>query len=357
MRASLPFAAALIAVSLTAACTSTDAAETAPGSAAPGTSSAAGGQDAGDIVVSYNTPTEWANWGGVLGAFTQATGIQAPNDPKNSGQTLAALEAEQSAPAADAAYYGIVFGYQAESKGLVQPYQPAGFDEVPDNLKDAEGSWFTVHQGAVAFLVNTDELGDAPVPECWDDLTDPQYADMVGYLDPTQAAVGYSVLTGANLALGGTFEDPTPGLEWAKAMKDNGVVNPVQTATASVQQGEIPILIDADFNGHKLAAEDSPIEVVYPCEGTVAIPYVMSLVAGAPHEAAGKALLDYALSDEAQALFAQSYLRPVRDVELPAEIAAVFPDDYDTLVQTPDFAQMQSVQEDVMARYQAEIVG
>lgn len=352
MRASLPLAAALIAVSLTAAC-STDA-QSAPDSVSP---SGAAKQNAGDIVVSYNTPTEWANWGGVLSAFTKSSGIAAPNDPKNSGQTLAALEAEKAAPAADAAYYGIVFGYQAKEKGLVQPYQPEGFDDVPASLKDADGSWFAVHQGAVAFLVNTDELGDVPVPRCWEDLKDPQYEDMVGYLDPTQAAVGYSVLTAANLALGGSFEDPSAGLGWAKAMKDNGVVNPVQTATASVQQGEIPILVDADFNGHKLAAEDSPIEVVYPCEGTVAIPYVMSLVADAPHEEAGKALLDFALSDEAQTLFAQSYLRPVRDVELPAEIADVFPADYDTLVQTPDFAAMQAAQEDVMTRYKAEIVG
>lgn len=350
MRASLPFAAALIAVSLTAACS-------ADAKSASGTAPASAGAAPGDIVVSYNTPTEWANWGGVLGAFTKSSGIAAPNDPKNSGQTLAALEAEKAAPAADAAYYGIVFGYQAKEKGLVQPYQPEGFDEVPANLKDADGSWFAVHQGAVAFLVNTDELGDTPVPRCWDDLADPQYKDKVGYLDPTQAAVGYSVLTAANLALGGSFEDPSAGLGWAKAMKDNGVVNPVQTATASVQQGEIPILVDADFNGHKLSAEDSPIEVVYPCEGTIAIPYVMSLVADAPHEAAGKALLDFALSDDAQALFAQSYLRPVRDVELPAEIADVFPTDYDTLVQAPDFAKMQAVQEDVVARYQAEIVG
>jgi len=340
MRLSLRVGAAAAIVLLTAACSSADGASEAP---------------ADDVVISYNTPTEWANWGAVLDAFTEQTGIEAPNDPKNSGQTLAALEAEAAAPAADVAYYGIVFGYQAADGELVQGYEPAGFDEIPDNLKDDDARWFTVHQGAVAFIVNTDELGDLPVPQSWEDLTDPRYEGMVGYLDPTQAAVGYSVLTGVNLALGGTLDDPTPGLEWAAAMAENGVVNPVQTATASVQQGEIPILIDADFNGHTLAAAGEPIEVVYPDEGTVAIPYVMSLVAGAPHESAGRALLDYALSDEAQALFAESFLRPVREVDVPAEIAEVFPADYDELVNIPDFAQMQAVQEDVLARYEAAV--
>lgn len=351
MRHTLRALAAIGAVALAAGCTAAadDATSTPEQDASP---VAVTGDD---IVISYNSPTEWANWGAVLAAFTDATGIEAPNDPKNSGQSIAALEAEAAAPAADTVYYGIVFGYQAQDKGLVQGYQPPGFDEIPDGLKDPDGEWFAVHQGAIAFLVNTDELGDAPVPTGWEDLTDPVYAGMVGYLDPTQAAVGYSVLTAANLALGGTLDDYGPGLEWAAQMKANGVVNPVQTATASVQQGEIPILVDADFNGHQLAAAGDPIEVVYPAEGSLAIPYTMSLVAGAPHEAGGKALLDYVLSDEAQVLFAQSFLRPIRDVEVDAAVADVFPADYDDVVTIPDFQRMQQIQEDVMARYEAEI--
>ncbi|NCT91011.1 extracellular solute-binding protein [Cellulomonas sp. APG4] len=339
------------AVAALAACS----AETTDDAAEPSQDSAAATIEG--PVISYNSPTEWANWGAVLEAFTAETGIEAPSDPKNSGQSIAALEAEAAAPVADTAYYGVVFGYQASDKGLVQAYEPEGVDEVPDALKDPDGEWFAVHQGAIAFLVNTDELGDLPVPTTWEDLTDPMYEGMVGYLDPTQAAVGYSVLTAANLALGGDLDDFGPGLEWAAKMKANGVVNPVQTATASVQQGEIPILIDADFNGHTLTAAGDPIEVVYPEDGSLAIPYVMSLVADAPHEEAGKAFLDYVLSDEAQALFAESYLKPIRDVEVDPQIAEVFPDDYDSLVATPDFAQMQQVQEDVMARYQAEILG
>lgn len=305
-----------------------------------------------DTVISYNTPTEWANWGEVLADFSDRTGVSAPNDPKNSGQALAALEAEADSPVADVVYYGIVFGLEAVESELVEPFEPEYFDEIDDDLKDPDANWFAVHQGAVAMLVNTDEIGDADVPKCWEDLTDPAYEGMVGYLDPSQAAVGYSVLTSANLALGGDFEDFEPGLEWAEAMAQNGVVNPAQTATASVQQGEIPILIDADFNGYQLAEEGSPIEVVYPCEGSLSIPYTMSLVADAPHPDAGEALLNYVLSDEAQALFAEGYLRPVRDVDLPAEVEEAFPDDYEEIVEGADFEAMNDVQDDMVSDFE-----
>jgi putative spermidine/putrescine transport system substrate-binding protein len=310
-----------------------------------------------NLVVSYNSPDQWANWGAVLRAFSETTGIEAPTDPKNSGQTLAALQAEAASPQADTAYYGIVFGIQAAEAGVVEAFTPDNFADIPEALKDPEGRWFAVHQGTVAFLVNTEELGDVPVPQCWEDLTDPQYAGLVGFLDPTQAAVGYSVVTAANLALGGSLENFDPAMNYFATLHDNGLMLPAQTATAMVQQGEIPILIDADFNGYKLAnVDEAPVEVVIPCEGSLAIPYVMSLVKDAPRPENGQALLNFALSDEGQRLFAESYLRPIRDVAVDEAIAAqLLPAEAYANVVTPDFAEMQKVQEEVIARWSAEV--
>lgn len=319
-----------------------------------------GGDSAGDTVISYNTPEQWANWGTVLKQFSESSGITAPNDPKNSGQALAALQAEAGSPAADVAYFGLVFGMQAKAKGLVAPFESDTLKDVPADLKAPDGSWFAVHQGAIAFLVNTDALGDTPVPKCWKDLTSPQYKGKVGFLDPKTAAVGYSVMAAANLGLGGSFQDWSPGLRWAAELKKNGLSLPAQTATSAVQQGEIPILIDADFNGYKLAnIDDAPIQVVLPCEGSISLPYVMSLVKNGPHQEAGRKLLEYALSDEAQRLFAESYLHPIRDVDVPDEVAkAMAPKaEYDKLVKTPDFAAMDKAQAAFLKRWDAEVAG
>ena len=310
-----------------------------------------------ELVIPYNAPEQWANWGEVLETFTEETGIEAPTDPKTSGQTLAALQAEAANPQADTAYYGIVFGIQAAEEGIVAAYQPEGFAEIPESLKNSEGYWFTVHQGAIAFLVNTEELGDVPIPQCWEDLTDPQYEGLVGLLDPTQAAVGYSVATAANLALGGSLDDFSPAIDYFSQLYDNGLILPAQTATAMVQQGEIPVLIDADFNGYQLSNnEGAPIEVVIPCEGSLTIPYAMSLVADAPHPENGQALLDFALSDEGQKLFAASYLRPVRDIEVDPSISEqMLPNSEYERVITPDFAAMQAAQQGFTERWQGEV--
>jgi putative spermidine/putrescine transport system substrate-binding protein len=349
----VPAAAVAPATSVPAA-TSTVAATVQPVATS---TTAAAAASAGAVVVSYNTPEKWANWGEVLKAFSTATGVQSANDPKNSGQTLAALEAEKAAPQADTAYYGIVFGIQAAEKGLVEAYKPAQFDAIPAALKDPNGAWMTVHQGTIAFLVNTKQLGGAPVPKCWSDLTKPEYAGKVGMLDPAQAAIGYSVAVAANQALGGSLTDFQPALTYFGELKKAGLQLPAQTATAMVQQGEIPILIDADFNGYKLKnVDNAPVEVVIPCEGSLSVPYVMSLVKGAPHAESGKKLIDFALSDEGQKLFAASYLRPIRDVPIDPKIAAgMLPASAYEKVSSPDFAKMREVQKGFVEQWKAQV--
>lgn len=308
-------------------------------------------------VVVYNSPPEWANWGDMLKKFQAKTGIQAPPDNKNSGQTITALLAEGTKPGADAAYLGITFGYEAVNKGVLASYEPPGFEQIPSDLKDPQGRWFTVHYGAIAFIVNTDALGNTPVPKSWADLLKPEYKGKIGFLDPTSAAVGYSVAVAANLAMGGTLDNWDPGFAYFKKLEAQGVQHPKQTATAQVIKGEIPILIDADFNGYRPKIKDgAPLQVVIPAEGSLKIPYVIGLVKNAPHPDAAKKLLDFVLSDEGQKIWAAGFVQPIRPGLIPPEIAAQMlpPSEYER-AKTVDYQKMQQVQQAFASRWQAEI--
>ena len=177
---------------------------------------AAPGASADDTAICYNCPPMWADWASQLEAIEENLGISMPHDNKNSGQTLSQLIAEKENPVADVAYYGVSFGIKAKEEGVVQAYKPEYWEDIPAGLKDPEGYWFTIHFGTIGFFVNKDALGGAPVPKSWDDLLDPQYKGMIGYLDPTSAFVGYASAASANLALGGSLEDYDPGIAFFK---------------------------------------------------------------------------------------------------------------------------------------------
>ncbi|ABF62284.1 putative periplasmic solute-binding protein (plasmid) [Ruegeria sp. TM1040] len=324
--------------------------------AAPLTASFASSAQAEDAIC-YNCPPQWADWASMLEAIETEIGVSLPHDNKNSGQTFAQLVAEKDSPVADVAYYGVTTGIKAGKEGLVEAYKPAGFDEIPEGLKDPEGKWFAVHYGTIGFFVNVDALGGAPVPQCFADLKKPAYQGMVGYLDPSSAFVGYAGAVAVNLSFGGDLQDFDPAIEYFSELAENAPIVPKQTSYARVVSGEIPILFDYDFNAYRAKyEEDGNFEFVLPCEGSVRVPYVMSLVGNAPHGETGKKVLDFILSDKGQAIWTNAYLQPARPVELPAEVAEKFlpASDY-ARAQAVNYAEMEKAQAGFGERYLNEV--
>lgn len=317
---------------------------------------AAGANALAQTAICYNCPPEWADWGTQLKAIKAKTGVTVPPDNKNSGQSLAQMMAEKSNPVADVTYLGVTFAIQAQKDGVVGSYKPAAWSEIPDGLKDPQGHWFTIHSGTLGFMVNVDALKGKPVPRSWADLLKPEYKGLVGYLDPASAFVGYVGAVAVNQARGGTLDNFTPGIEYFKALQKNEPIVPKQTSYARMLSGEIAILLDYDFNAYRAKYKDKAnVEFVIPAEGTIVVPYVMSLVAKAPNADNGKKVLDFVLSDEGQAIWANAYLRPVRASAISKEAQSRFlPAAEYARAKSVDYARMAAVQKGFSERYLKE---
>jgi len=315
------------------------------------------GATAQQRAICYNCPPEWADWGSQLKAIRAKLGIEVPPDNKNSGQTLSALIAEKAKPVADVAYFGGSFGDTAKAAGVLAPYKPSGWDKIPADFKDPDGHWFTIHSGTLGLFINTAALKGKPVPQSWADLLKPEYKGMVGYLDPTSAAVGQLGVMALNIALGGTYENLDPAIKYFKALQANQPIVPKQTSYARVISGEIPILFDYDFNAYRgLHKDKAPVAFVIPKEGTVSFPYIMGLVANGPNSANGKKVLDFVLSDDSQAMWGEAFLRPVFADKLSKEAQAKFLPAADYARAKPiDLKKLNAAQKMIADRYKAEV--
>jgi putative spermidine/putrescine transport system substrate-binding protein len=319
----------------------------------------AGETSAENVVVAYQAAPEWANTKEVMSKFEQLTGIRIPIDNKNSGQALSQLMAEKNNPQADTGFnHGITFVINGAEDGLYAPYKPKHWEDVPADLKDPQGMWFTIYLGTMGFAVNKDAIGNIPVPRSWKDLLNPIYKGKIGFLDPTSAFVGYVACTAVNMAMGGSLENWNPGITYLQELRKNEPMTPKQTSYARVVKGEIPIMLDYDFNAYRMKHSDNvDVEWVIPAEGSITVPYSAYLVKGAPRLENGKKLLDFLLSDDGQAAFARGFVRPIRAGAMDAETKAKFlPMSEYARAKALDYKKMSEVMPNFQKRYMEEVL-
>jgi putative spermidine/putrescine transport system substrate-binding protein len=284
-------------------------------------------------------PHDWCNYGEVISGFSSKYGITVNEllPDGGSGDEIEAVKAnkDNTGPQApDVIDVGFSFGPQIISEGVVQPYKVSTWDSIPDSAKDPDGYWYGDYYGAMGLEVNTDVVTN--LPKTYADLLNPEYKGQIALAgDPrtsNQAILGVQQLALAN---GGTWEDPTAGLNFFKQLNDVGNFVPVIAKQATIAKGETSIVLRWNYNA--LADKDSlagnpNIEFYFP-EGTspIAGVYIQGISAYAPHPNAAKLWMEYLYSDEGQLLWMKGYCYPIRNDDLvkrgviPAEIAAKLP--------------------------------
>jgi len=282
------------------------------------------------LVVSFDTGPTWANWAAQFKAFkARYPEVEMVYNDLGSGATVVTLDKSRNRPQADTAYYFAGSALDATEKDLVAPFQPVNFDKLPGAFKHPEGKWFTIHTLNVAFLVNKNLVKN--VPTSWADLLAPEYKNAIVYLDPRSTGQGQVVVFGAAFANGGSMDDVGPGIDYLGKLHAAGnVLRTVGTTPyAQFLKGEIPVWIGYENDGLKAKYKDGmgdAIEVVIPAEASAAAPYAISLVKGGPNPNAGRLWLNFIMTDEGQARFADGFVRPsVPGVKLPDEVASKMP--------------------------------
>lgn len=281
------------------------------------------------LAIAGNTALSWANWGAVVRAFSQRyPDVTLVHNDLGSTAVVSQLDRQRDRPVMDTVYYFGLIAIDAASRGLLAPFKPNGVDKLPPSLRDAEGLWTVVHHMPVAFLVNRKAVRN--IPRSWADLLKPEYKNSVVYFDPSTTTVGLITAYAANIAAGGSFETVRPGIEYfAKLHRAGNVLRmDSQSAYPRFLRGEIPIWINFETDGLRARETDGfgDVEIVLPSDGTVAAPYAMSLVKNGPNPNASRLWFNFVMSDPAQRLFAEGFVRPaVPGLALAPALATLLP--------------------------------
>ena len=287
-------------------------------------------------------PHDWCNYAAVIDGFKKKypeIQVNELNPNAGSGDEIEAIKANKGntgPQAPDVIDVGLSFGPAAKAEGLIQPYKVATWDDIPAEVKDAEGYWYGDYYGVLAMGVNKDVIAEAPTS--FADLTDAKYANAVAM--PGDPRTGNSsMMTVYAAGLSGKVDAKgadalNAGIAWFKALKESGNLVPVNGSAQNLAQGTTPIYFDWDYNllamRDKLAG-NPPVDVVIPADSVLAGVYVQAISAYAPHPNAAKLWMEYLYSDEGQLGWLSGYCHPIRfnamsaAGKLPAELMAKLP--------------------------------
>jgi putative spermidine/putrescine transport system substrate-binding protein len=155
----------------------------------------------------------------------------------------------------------------------------------------------------VGILYNEEELKkhNLPVPKSWADLKKPEYAGRLGITAP-QSSMGTAALVMLARINGGGEANIDPGFTATKEITPKNTIFTWSSEMSNLfQLGDLWVAVNSNNIAPALRAKGLPIKFSLPTEGSPTANTGMSLMKGAPCEAAAYEYVNLYFSDEFQA--------------------------------------------------------
>ncbi|MFS0868663.1 putative 2-aminoethylphosphonate ABC transporter substrate-binding protein [Paenibacillus xylanilyticus] len=227
----------------------------------------------------------------------------------STGVITAKLLAEKDNPQAD-----VIWGVAATSllvlsdQNMLAPYSPEGIERIQPAFKDSTdpARWVGIDAWETAFIVNTIEMENRglPVPRTYADLVKPEYKGLITMPNPASSGTGFLTVSGLGQLLG-----EKEAWNYLDKLHENiGVYTHSGSKPAKMAgTGEYPIGISFGYRGIVEKKDGSPVEVVFPGEGSGWDVEANALVQKANVKQVAKDFLDWAITDDAMMEYAKNY--------------------------------------------------
>lgn len=227
----------------------------------------------------------------------------------STGIITAKLLAEKNNPQAD-----VVMGLaltsllMMEQDDLLHPYRPKNLAALKTNFYSQKSTptWTGMAAWESALCVNTVELKkrNLPIPQSWQDLTQPYYQGLIVMPNPASSGTGYLDVT-AWIQLFGEVK----AWQYMQAL-DRNISQYVHSGSKPCKmaaQGETVIGISFGYPGLKLKAQGAPLALIHPQEGLGWEMEASAILKGTKHLANAQKFIDWTVSEAANQAYAQNF--------------------------------------------------
>lgn len=311
---------------------------------------AAHAQDISGTTLTVYTPNEEGMLNSLIPVFEGKTGVTVQLITAGTGELYQRIRSEAANPQGDVLFGGGAAQANANID-LWGEYKSAEDAAMVDAGKNTSGSITPYQADGSNLLVNKDEAAAANVTiTSYADLLRPELKGKIAYGDPTASSSAFAQLTNMLKAIGGDYESDK-GWDFVKSLvaQLNGItIGSSSQVAKDVAAGEYIVGLTYEPLSLNIVNSGAPVQIVYPSEGAAFLPATIQLIKGGPNPAAGKAFIDFVISEEGQKIIAeQTAGRPLRDGIIKPGVPALA----DIPTVTEDGAYVAEHREDIVARY------
>ncbi len=218
----------------------------------------------------------------------------------------------------------VMFGGGVESlesyKQYFTPYSGAGSEAIDPAFRCEDGAWTPFSSLPIVLIYNTKLVAQNEL-KGWADLLDPKWKGRIAFADP---AVSGSSFTALSTLLQIMHEREDALALFAQNLDGKQLAGSGDVISAVVD-GRLPVGVTLEETALRRIDALANIALVYPEEGTSAVPDGCALIKDAPHEENAKLFLDFIVDRDVQSRVAQGlWRRSVRsDTDAAEGIASI----------------------------------
>lgn len=239
----------------------------------------------------------------IIKEFEERTGIWVQVVDGGTSEILERIESEKDAPVADLMFGGGIESLMAYSD-CFEPYACSELSKINVAFVP-ENNVFTPFSVIPMVIIYNKKLVSENEVTGWSDLLLEQWEGKIAFADPNTSGSSYTAIMTMIQCLGkdeSIIKRFTDNLKNKLFPKSGDVIE-------SVENGSMYIGVTLEEIALKRIAQRADIDIVYPKEGTSAVPDGSAIIKNASHAKNAKLFLDFVSSHEVQQMITDEHFR------------------------------------------------
>lgn len=250
-------------------------------------------------------------YGPIVREFEERTGIWVEVVTGGTNDLLDRIEEENGKDSGDVMFGGGVDSLNAY-RDYFEPYVSSQRAQLDDTYASPDGVYTVFSRLPIVIVYNKKLVISAGTPRSWRDLTNNHWKGSIAFADPDRSGSSYTALLAMIQILSdGMTEEEV--MEAFVSNLDGDILSGSGEVLREVTAGKKLIGITLEETVLKEMDQNADIAMIYPREGTVAVPDGSALIKNAPHRENAELFIEFTVSEDVQGLLEDRlYRRSVR---------------------------------------------